>query len=55
MKGNVIMKNWLGRLTDAQREKFEELGKPVSLLALAKFCQDEGLELPDISLDELSK
>ena len=45
------MKEWLERLTDAQRERFAELGEHISLLALAKFCEDEGLELPDVSLD----
>lgn len=45
------MKEWLERLTDAQCAKFAELGEHISLLTLAKFCEDEGLELPDISLD----
>ena len=45
------MKEWLERLTDAQRVKFAELGEHISLVTLAKFCEDEGLELPDVSLD----
>ena len=45
------MKNWLGRLTEEQRARFAELGKHISLITLAKFCQDEGLELPDITIE----
>ena len=45
------MKDWLERLTEAQRAKFSELGEHITLITLAKFCEDEGLELPDISLD----
>ena len=45
------MKEWLERLTEAQRAKFAELGKHISLVTLAKFCEDEGLELPDIEMD----
>ncbi|MBQ3268546.1 MAG: hypothetical protein IJH09_01365 [Clostridia bacterium] len=45
------MKKWLDRLTEEQREKFSELGEHISLVTLAKFCEDEGLELPDIALD----
>ncbi len=45
------MKKWLDRLTEAQRERFAELGEHISLITLAKFCEDEGLELPDIKLD----
>lgn len=45
------MKEWLERLTEEQRKKFSELGKHISLVTLAKFCEDEGLELPDVSLD----
>lgn len=51
------MKKWLDRLTEEQRARFAELGKHISLVTLAKFCEDEGLELPDVKLDaeELSK
>ena len=35
------MKDWLERLTDAQRAKFAELGEHISLVTLAKFCEDE--------------
>ena len=45
------MKKWVERLTEAQRAKFAELGAHISLVTLAKFCEDEGLELPDIELD----
>ena len=45
------MKKWLDRLTEEQRAKFAELGEHISLVTLAKFCEDEGLELPDVSLD----
>lgn len=45
------MKEWLERLTAEQRAKFAELGEHISLVTLAKFCEDEGLELPDIALD----
>ena len=45
------MKEWLERLTDSQRAKFAELGEHISLITLAKFCEDEGMELPDVSLD----
>jgi hypothetical protein len=45
------MKEWLERLTDAQRAKFAELGEHISLVTLAKFCEDEGLELPNIAVD----
>ncbi len=45
------MKEWLARLTEAQRAKFAELGEHISLVTLAKFCEDEGLELPDVELD----
>ena len=45
------MKKWVERLTEAQRAKFAELGEHISLVTLAKFCEDEGLELPDIELD----
>ena len=45
------MKKWLDRLTEEQREKFSELGEHISLVTLAKFCEDEGLELPDVALD----
>lgn len=45
------MKKWLDRLTEEQRAKFEELGEHISLVTLAKFCEDEGLELPDIAVD----
>lgn len=45
------MQKWVDRLTDEQRARFAELGENISLLALAKFCEDEGLELPDIKLD----
>lgn len=45
------MKKWLDRLTKEQQEKFAELGEHITLVTLAKFCEDEGLELPDISLD----
>lgn len=44
------MKKWLDRLTKEQQEKFAELGEHISLVTLAKFCEDEGLELPDIAL-----
>ena len=51
------MKEWLDRLTEAQRAKFSELGEHITLVTLAKFCEDEGLELPDVALDleEISK
>ena len=49
--GGIDMKEWLERLTDAQRAKFAELGEHISLVTLAKFCEDEGLELLDVSLD----
>ena len=51
------MKKWLDRLTEAQRVKFSELGEHITLVTLAKFCEDEGLELPDVALDleEISK
>lgn len=45
------MKKWLDRLTEEQRAKFAELGEHISLVTLAKFCEDEGLELPNVSLD----
>lgn len=45
------MKKWLDRLTKEQQAKFAELGGHVSLVMLAKFCEDEGLELPDVKLD----
>ena len=45
------MKKWLDRLTKDQRAKFSELGEHISLITLAKFCEDEGLELPDVELD----
>jgi len=45
------MKKWLDRLTEEQRAKFAELGEHISLVTLAKFCEDEGLELPDVSLE----
>ena len=45
------MKKWLDRLTPEQRAHFDELGEHISLVTLAKFCEDEGLELPDIELD----
>ncbi len=45
------MNKWLDRLTEEQRAKFAELGEHISLVTLAKFCEDEGLELPDIALD----
>ena len=45
------MKKWLDRLTEEQRNKFAELGAHISLVTLAKFCEDEGLDLPDIDLD----
>ena len=45
------MRKWLDSLTEEQREKFAELGENISLVMLAKFCEDEGLELPDIELD----
>lgn len=45
------MKRWVERLTEAQRAKFAELGEHISLVALAKFCEDEGLELPDVQVD----
>lgn len=44
------MKKWLDRLTKEQQEKFAELGEHITLVTLAKFCEDEGLELPDIAL-----
>lgn len=49
------MKEWLGRLTEEQRAKFAELGEHISLVTLAKFCEDEGLELPDVELDVAKK
>lgn len=45
------MKKWLDRLTKEQQAKFAELGEHITLVTLAKFCEDEGLELPDITLD----
>ena len=45
------MDKWLDRLTEEQRAKFSELGEHISLVTLAKFCEDEGLELPDIQLE----
>ena len=45
------MKKWLDLLTEDQRKKFSELGEHISLVALAKFCEDEGLELPDVKVD----
>ena len=45
------MKKWLDLLTEDQRKKFAELGEHISLVALAKFCEDEGLELPDVKVD----
>ena len=45
------MKRWLDRLSPEQRAKFEELGTHITLVTLAKFCEDEGLELPDVQLD----
>lgn len=45
------MKKWLERLTEEQKAKFSELGEHISLITLAKFCEDEGLELPDVSVD----
>ena len=45
------MKRWLEALTEEQRAKFAELGEYISLVTLAKFCEDEGLELPEIELD----
>ena len=45
------MKEWLERLTQEQQAKFAGLGKHITLVTLAKFCEDEGLELPDIELD----
>ena len=45
------MKKWLDRLTEEQRARFEELGDRISLVMLAKFCEDDGLELPDIALN----
>jgi hypothetical protein len=45
------MKKWVDRLTEDQRAKFAELGEHISLVTLAKFCEDEGLELPDIGID----
>ena len=50
-KEGVTMKEWLERLTAEQRAKFAELGEHITLVMLAKFCEDEGLELPDIALD----
>ena len=44
------MKRWLDRLTEEQRARFEELGEHITLVTLAKFCEDEGLELPDVQL-----
>lgn len=51
------MKKWLDRLTEEQRQKFSELGEHISLVTLAKFCEDEGLELPDVEVeaDKLAK
>jgi leucyl aminopeptidase len=37
------MKKWVDRLTEDQRAKFAELGEHISLVTLAKFCEDEGL------------
>ena len=45
------MKKWLDRLTPEQQAKFAELGEHISLVTLAKFCEDEGLELPDVQVD----
>jgi len=45
------MKRWVERLTEEQRARFSELGEHISLVALAKFCEDEGLELPDVKVD----
>ena len=45
------MKTWVERLSEEQRAKFAELGEHISLVALAKFCEDEGLELPDVMVD----
>lgn len=45
------MQKWVERLTKEQRERFAELGEHISLVALAKFCEDEGLELPDVKVD----
>ena len=45
------MRKWLERLTKEQQERFSELGEHVSLITLAKFCEDEGLELPNVSQD----
>ena len=45
------MKKWVDKLTKEQQEKFAELGEHISLVMLAKFCEDEGLELPDVKLD----
>ena len=44
------MQEWLDSLTEEQQAKFSELGEHISLIILAKFCEDEGLELPDIEL-----
>ena len=45
------MDKWLDRLSNEQRARFLELGDHITLVMLAKFCEDEGLELPDIALD----
>ena len=45
------MQKWVDRLTEEQRARFAELGEHISLVTLAKFCEDEGLELPDVKLD----
>ena len=45
------MTEWLESLTPEQRAKFMEFDKHISLAMLAKFCEDEGLELPAIALD----
>lgn len=45
------MKKWLDRLTKEQQAKFAELGEHITLVTLAKFCEDEGLELPDVAVD----
>ena len=50
-KEEQAMNKWLDRLTEEQRARFAELGEHISLVTLAKFCEDEGLELPDIALD----
>ena len=51
------MKKWVERLTAEQRAKFAELGEHISLVTLAKFCEDEGLELPDVEVeaDDITK